>query len=300
MEISRRCLPCATLLSLLLLLAACGGKEQPHTRSAASQPAVLEGAALDSVCLGYWTGYPFAELTADHAAEAAEAFMEFARLASASSVGPQAVDTLMAQAAASSAALDVFAQLSEEAFHDPNAPLRDDELYRPVLQRLLLSPYVTDTQRERYRYELDLISRNRVGHRANDFTFATADGRRCRLYDVQAEHVLLFFYNPGCAMCAEVKASLMASTQLGELSALGRLTVLAVYPDEDTEAWLNDLPSLPEEWMAVRDPDHALLDENIYNLAAIPSLYLLDADKTVLAKDVTSIPLIEQILTNRL
>jgi hypothetical protein len=45
------------------------------------------------------------------------------------------------------------------------------------------------------------------------------------------------------------------------------------------------MPIYPEEWYNGFDPDFAIRNETLYNVRAIPSLYLLDKDKTVLLKD---------------
>ena len=45
------------------------------------------------------------------------------------------------------------------------------------------------------------------------------------------------------------------------------------------------MPIYPEEWYNGFDPDLAIRTEDLYNVRAIPSLYLLDADKRVILKD---------------
>ena len=45
------------------------------------------------------------------------------------------------------------------------------------------------------------------------------------------------------------------------------------------------MPVYPEEWYNGFDPDFVLRNNDIYNVRAIPSLYLLDSQKTVIMKD---------------
>lgn len=63
----------------------------------------------------------------------------------------------------------------------------------------------------------------------------------------------------------------------------GSLSVLAIYPDEDLNAWKKYARSLPQEWIVARyaHPDA----RKAYGLPAIPCLYLLDRNKTVILKD---------------
>ena len=63
------------------------------------------------------------------------------------------------------------------------------------------------------------------------------------------------------------------------------MKVLNIYIDEDLEAWRSYMPIYPDIWYNGFDPDLAIRSEMIYNVRAIPSLYLLDKDKKVIMKD---------------
>ena len=45
------------------------------------------------------------------------------------------------------------------------------------------------------------------------------------------------------------------------------------------------MPIYPEEWYNGFDPDLIIRNDLLYNVRAIPSLYLLDAEKRVILKD---------------
>ena len=49
----------------------------------------------------------------------------------------------------------------------------------------------------------------------------------------------------------------------------------------------------PEKWYNGFDPDLVIRGETLYNVRAIPSLYLLDREKKVLMKDVPEARLFE-------
>ena len=63
------------------------------------------------------------------------------------------------------------------------------------------------------------------------------------------------------------------------------MAVLNIYIDEDLEAWRSYMPIYPETWYNGFDPDLMIRGETLYNVRAIPSLYLLDRDKRVIMKD---------------
>ena len=45
------------------------------------------------------------------------------------------------------------------------------------------------------------------------------------------------------------------------------------------------MPIYPDEWYNGFDPDMVIRNDELYNVRAIPSLYLLDKDKRVILKD---------------
>ena len=65
----------------------------------------------------------------------------------------------------------------------------------------------------------------------------------------------------------------------------GVLAVVNIYIDEDIGAWLSYMPVYPADWHNGFDPDLVIRGDGIYDVRAIPSLYLLDREKRVLMKD---------------
>ena len=105
------------------------------------------------------------------------------------------------------------------------------------------------------------------------------------LYDIKSELTLLFFSNPGCAACKEIIDVLNNDSVISGLIAEGTMSVLNIYIDEDLDAWRSYMSIYPENWYNGFDPDLVIRGEELYNVRAIPSLYLLDRDKTVIMKD---------------
>ncbi|MBO7436636.1 MAG: DUF5106 domain-containing protein [Bacteroidaceae bacterium] len=213
-------------------------------------------------------------------------------------VGPGCVEDVMSRASATKKCFDMFVMAAREVLADPNSPLRDDELYLPVLRVRIASPFTDEATRERLRYRLDILSQNRIGHKANNIRYTLADGFEGTLYGIKAEYTLVFINNPGCELCRTVREEISASALLSGYIASGRLKVLAIYPDQDLDEWLRYRNEMPSGWINGYDRECVMRTDGTYNLAAIPSLYLLDKDKTVLVKDAVSIPLIESAIVN--
>ena len=101
---------------------------------------------------------------------------------------------------------------------------------------------------------------------------------------IKGDRLLLFFYDADCPNCRRTLARMKQDDQLSQAVADGRLTVLAIYAEEDQERWKSTLSSLPEGWLVGSDR-YTVQEQALYDLKALPSLYLLDADKNVLVKD---------------
>ena len=95
-------------------------------------------------------------------------------------------------------------------------------------------------------------------------------------------------------MCRDIQQQILASEIISQLQAAGHLKVVALYPDQDITLW--KAHPLPAEWINGYDKGCVVEKNRLYDLRAIPALYLLDSQKRVLVKDSTSIPQIEQVL----
>jgi hypothetical protein len=58
-----------------------------------------------------------------------------------------------------------FASLFEKYLYDPNSPFRNEELYLVVLERLTKSPLLSDAEKSKYKFQLRMAKKNRVGRR---------------------------------------------------------------------------------------------------------------------------------------
>lgn len=246
----------------------------------------------------FWEGFRFDDPSYVAAQDTAAMLRYFAHYAMlvAQTGDPSPMAELMRRAEASDEAFRYFMFLGEAVLHDPNSPLRNDELYIPVLETIVETDIISDIEKTAPRFDLDMAMKNRTGHPANDFLMKSVDGRRMRLYDIASEWTLLFFSNPECPMCHSIQQQLEASRIVTGAVAAGRLKVVMVYPDDDLQAWSGYAQHVPGEWIYARNADGAIRDMMIYDLKAIPSMYLLDAGKRVILKDISETSAIEYVL----
>lgn len=215
-------------------------------------------------------------------------------------IPPRDADSLMRslihRASQSKPVLEFFTMIAEVVLHDPNSPLRNDEYYIPVLESMLESPLLDEYERIAPEYDLDIARKNRIGTPANDFVYTLADGSQHRMYDIEANYTILMFSNPGCPMCREIMEEITSSPLLNLLTEHGDLRTLSLYPDEDLEAWREHFKDMPTSWIRAYDKGMKITVERLYNLSAIPALYLLDSQKRVIIKDGTSVAQIENTI----
>lgn len=184
-----------------------------------------------------------------------------------------------------SKAFDETLGLVERYLYDENSPVRNEDIYGPLAQLLADSPYIAEELRPKYARDAGLCALNRVGTMAADFTFMDRTAREHSLYGIKAPWTLLFFSNPGCHNCAEVITGLNASQKIRNMVDGGMLAVVNVYIDEEVDEWRKHLDDYPSSWYNGYDFTHSVRGNTLYNVRAIPSLYVLDADKRVIMKD---------------
>lgn len=267
----------------------------------------------------YWDNYDFSDTTLIRNADYTEqAFVDFIYLLPnmPQTTVRKAISTLIGRTAINQTMFDHFTKLAESYLYDPNSPLRSEELYLPVLEAVIALPELTDIHKIRPRHQLAMALKNRPGTVATDFWYtterpvsgsqrhtATSAGKATaaqarirttgRLWGMKGDFTLLFFYDPDCPDCKRVKQYIAASSLFGELTAANResvgkrLSVLAIYPDSNLDAWRKHLSEMPQGWTVGYDKGQVLHNEELYDLKAIPTLYLLDRDKRVLLKDAT-------------
>lgn len=166
----------------------------------------------------------------------------------------------------------------------PGSMFRNEELLIPMLETAIAAPGIGNIHKERLRARLASALKNRPGTRAADFAYTMGDGGHGTLHGFRAGYTLLIFYTPGCPECGRIEEYIPHSEVFAPLIASGKLNVLAIYPDEDVEAWREHLPQMPAGWTVGQAP-MGKDGTAAYDLPGIPALYLLDRDKTVLLRN---------------
>lgn len=199
-----------------------------------------------------------------------------------------AIKELFAKAEKAKRSHQYLIELADKYLYDPNSPMRNEELYISVLDALISSPVLSDTEKIRPQGRRELAQKNRIGTKAIDFTYTLESGKKGSLYNVTTPYTLLFINNPGCHACAETIDALKNAPAINQALANKQLKILSLYPDLELDEWKKHLSDFPAEWINGYNDKQTIQNENLYDLKAIPTLYLLDKNKIVLLKDVTT------------
>lgn len=183
-----------------------------------------------------------------------------------------------------------FASLFEKYFYEANSPFRNEEFYLPILQSLVKSDILSEENRSTYQFQLDMAMKNRVGDKAIDFDYTLPSGKTENLHSIKSEYLVLMFSNPGCHTCEAVTRELNELASLKKAFSMNTstrtmITVITVFPDADLSGWRSHLNELPKNWIHSYDNGMQITKKRLYDIKAIPTLYLLDKNKNVLLKD---------------
>lgn len=289
------------LLAFLFIFNACSGQQTsktatesktPRTFEMVSVPAILTEPAerAEYLVKHYWDKFDFSDTTYISLPEVTEQalsnYIDMMKYVS-PEVASSSIKRMMNKAEADSSMFAHLAELYEKYLYDPNSPIRDESLYINVLEAIVSAPVFDEVYKIRPSHLLELALKNRVGEPATDFTYTLANGQNGMLYQLKSDYLLLFFYNPDCDACKGISSQLTVSPVITDLIKSKRLKILALYPDEDLEAWKKHIPDVPASWVNAYDSSISLKNDEIYDLKAIPTLYLLDKEKKVILKDIT-------------
>ena len=198
-----------------------------------------------------------------------------------------------------------FASLFQKYYYDAESPFRNEELYIPALDIVLKSNILLPSDQEKYDFQREMIHKNRVGTKAADFVYTLPNGDWKRMHAFKSNYTILFFTNPDSITCCDVIDEINESEILKKVfshNSFSRnmLTVLSIYPNNNLDMWRNSLPSMPQKnCVHAYDKGQVIINKRVYDIKAIPTIYLLDKNKRIILKD-TSLEEIESFfLTNQ-
>jgi len=179
---------------------------------------------------------------------------------------------------------EYYFTLSEQTIYNVSSNTRNEELYLPVLETAIKFTK-NKTLKESYKIDLADVSKNRLGEKAINFKFTTKNGMTKSLIAVRTDYTLVFFSNPECSSCKQIIEYFHSSDIINSLIASKKLSFLNIYIDENLDYWFKYMSIYPKNWVNAYNPNQVIKLNKLYNIRAIPTIYLLDKEKRVIMKD---------------
>jgi peroxiredoxin len=138
----------------------------------------------------------------------------------------------------------------------------------------------------------DLLEQNLVGKPAVKLSFPDAVGEMHSLYDGNGRYTLLWFLETDCLICTEKTKELV---DIADDLKVMNVDVITINIDQKVQAWKDYISKyqLPFLNLWNRDENPDLL--TAYGVYKTPRLYILNAEKTIVAKDIQPKQLLDYI-----
>ena len=177
----------------------------------------------------------------------------------------------------------------EHEFGTYKSPYRDELLYIAMLKDVLSIPDLEDTRKMRYEYELKRIDKNHAGDAAPNFNLLLSNGDTTNLYAIEADLLMLYFQNPDCPVCGELRDKMKKMEIVNNAIAANKLKVVTIFFEKNESLWRNYLSTRAfTNWIHGWNYDFQIEEDHLYDIRAIPMIMFLDKDKKIIKKDLLS------------
>lgn len=199
-----------------------------------------------------------------------------------------AAATLLTKTQTSAGIYNETLSTAEKYLAEPLSPVYNPEAFMAFLSAATTQRFTDDARLQRYDALLSTLSANRPGAQCADFTIKLKGKPDTTLRGIiNGIPTLLLFHDPECEDCSALISGMRTLPSLKDAIGSGNLQIVAVDLSGDEERWAADDSHIPSEWIDAFSPDAEVLNEEIYYIPRFPSLYLINADGTVLLRDTT-------------
>jgi peroxiredoxin len=165
---------------------------------------------------------------------------------------------------------------SEIMGHDAIVVKLADEIYLTGK-----ADWVSKDFKDDLRKQVDRIRPNLIGVKAQDLVMNSYKGVFVSLYDIEKDFTILYFWEPDCGHCAEATPKLKALYD--KIKDQG-VEVFTVCTTGEKAKWEKYIEEHKLDWINGWDPERRTNFGYYYNVESTPMIYILDRDKTIIAK----------------
>ena len=149
-------------------------------------------------------------------------------------------------------------------------------------------------QKEFFKYQEKCLKHVQIGDKAPNLFMTTLDEKRIDLYDIQAPYIVVAFWDPTCGHCAKEIPKMIAIYNKDWKAKGIKVFAINNNPKENVK-WKEFIEKEKlEEWINVYPPSvitgnytkEEVDFQTLYNVVQTPVFFLLDKDKTIIAKKI--------------
>lgn len=143
--------------------------------------------------------------------------------------------------------------------------------------------WVTKEFKDDLKKQVELIRPNLIGKRAQNLIMDSYKGIHVALDDIDKDYTILYFWEPDCGHCKEATPKLR---EYYEKNKNESIEIFAVCTTAERDKWEKYISENNLTWINGWDPERRSNFGFYYNVSATPLIYILDRNKTIIAKKI--------------
>lgn len=173
-----------------------------------------------------------------------------------------------------------FAKAAEEALYGPRAEVWNDEIFIRFLDNVVKNKQIKKERKLRYKMLRDQLANTLRGAVPPQFGYTRPDGSNARFYP-NGILTVIEFGDPDCDDCRMAKLKMDTDVKFSQLVERGKINVLFINVDPD-EGWEEKLSTYPATWHTGASEEVG----DLYDIRTTPSIYIIDREGKVAAKNI--------------
>lgn len=170
-----------------------------------------------------------------------------------------------------------FTKAAEESLYGPRAEIWSDEIYIMFLQNLIDNKKISNSKKNRYVAQLNLLNRTAVGAEFPDVHLVTENGTLTKFKPIKDFRIVEFTL-PDCEDCRYTNVKLDISGVVNDMIEDGRLDVMVVMTGEPVKK-----DYFPEKWIALSSDNAG----DLMDLRIFPNFYIVDKNNKIRGKNLS-------------
>ncbi|GAB6008989.1 thioredoxin-like domain-containing protein [Dysgonomonas reticulitermitis] len=145
-------------------------------------------------------------------------------------------------------------------------------------------PWITTEQRGLLSQKYETIKMNRIGMTAQSLQLETIDGKPINTGEIEADYLILYFYDHDCSHCQE---TIPKAHDLYKAYKDKGVRMVTIDINNNKEQMISFIEKHNlRDWINCADAGYKSKFWIYYNVSGVPSIYIIDKDKKIIAKNI--------------